>query len=155
MTDTPVPVGFLSVGEVARRAGVKVSTLHFYEAKGLIAASRSRGNQRRYSRDILRRIAIIRVARNLGISLEDIATFLMPIPAGKKPTAAQVRKMVADWRAALQTRIDGLTELRDQLDGCIGCGCLSMDDCPLRNPSDALAEKGDGAVLLRGNPGRE
>ncbi|CAH2602793.1 DNA-binding transcriptional dual regulator SoxR [Rhodovastum atsumiense] len=139
----------LSVGEVARRSGVAVSTLHFYEAKGLIAASRSGGNQRRYARDILRRIAIIRVAQRLGVSLTEIAGLLKPIPAGKTPTAADVREMVASWRTALQERIDGLTRLRDHLDGCIGCGCLSLEDCPLRNPSDRLGEEGRGPVLLQ------
>jgi MerR family redox-sensitive transcriptional activator SoxR len=139
----------LTVGEVARRSGVAVSALHFYEAKGLIAAMRSRGNQRRYSRDILRRLAIIQVARRLGFHLSEIAALLKPIPAGKHPTAADVREMTASWRKALQARIDGLTELRDHLDGCMGCGCLSHTDCPLRNPSDQLGRDGQGAVLLR------
>lgn len=138
----------LSVGEVARRSGVNISTLHFYEAKGLIASQRSGGNQRRYSRDILRRVAIIRVAQRLGVSLAEIAALLRPIPPGKNPSAADVRAMAANWKAALQARIDGLTELRDHLEGCIGCGCLSLDDCPLRNPDDTLATCGPGAVLL-------
>jgi len=138
----------LSVGEVARRSGVSVSTLHFYESKGLIAAMRSRGNQRRFSRDILRRIAIIRTAQNLGLSLAEIGALLRPIPPGKTPSAEVVRGMVADWRAALQARIDGLIRLRDHLDGCIGCGCLSLADCPLRNPDDRLGREGRGPVLL-------
>lgn len=138
----------LSVGEVARRSGVSVSTLHFYEVKGLIGALRTGGNQRRYSRDILRRIAIIRVAQRLGVSLAEIAALLRPIPPGRQPSAADVRAMAANWKAALQARIDGLTELRDHLEGCIGCGCLSLEDCPLRNPDDALAAKGAGPVLL-------
>lgn len=138
----------LSVGEVARRSGVAVSTLHFYEAKGLIAAGRSAGNQRRYARDVLRRVAIIRVAQRLGLPLAEIAELLKPIPAGKQPTAADVRTLVGIWRSALQARIDGLVQLRDQLDGCIGCGCLSMQDCPLRNPSDRLGTDGAGPVLL-------
>ena len=142
------PSSWLTVGEVANRAGVAVSTLHFYEAKGLIASLRTRGNQRRFSKDVLRRIAIIRTAQSLGISLEDICTFVKPIPAGKTPTAADVGEMIATWRAVLQKRIDGLVQLRDHLDGCIGCGCLSLDECPLRNPADALGEKGKGAVLL-------
>lgn len=143
------PPELLTVGEVARRSGVAISTLHFYETKGLIAAIRSRGNQRRFSRDILRRIAIIRVAQDLGFTLAEIAALLKPIPAGKRPTAADVRAMVAGWRRALQARIDGLTQLRDQLDGCIGCGCLSLRECPLRNPSDQLGVNNEGAVLLR------
>ncbi len=138
----------LTVGEVARRAGVAISTLHFYETKGLISSLRTRGNQRRYSRDILRRIAIIRTAQRLGISLEEICGFVTPIPAGKQPTAAQVQNMIATWRNVIQQRIDGLTQLRDHLDGCIGCGCLSLEDCPLRNPDDELGASGAGAVLL-------
>ncbi|MFG1178763.1 redox-sensitive transcriptional activator SoxR [Xanthobacter versatilis] len=141
----------MTVGEVAQRSGVAVSTLHFYEAKGLIAATRSRGNQRRFSRDILRRIAIIRVAQHLGMPLAEISALLKPIPAGKQPSAAAVRDMVAGWRVALQARIDGLTQLRNHLDGCIGCGCLSLEECPLRNPSDALSARGAGAVLLQSN----
>ncbi|MBY6240811.1 redox-sensitive transcriptional activator SoxR [Methylosinus sp. Sm6] len=141
----------LTVGEVAQRSGVPISTLHFYEAKGLIASIRSRGNQRRFSRDILRRIAIIRVAQRLGVPLAEIIDLLKPVPAGKQPTAAAVRELIANWRRALQARIDGLTRLRDHLDGCIGCGCLSLEDCPLRNPSDRLGADGQGAVLLDGD----
>ncbi|MFD2175882.1 redox-sensitive transcriptional activator SoxR [Rhodobacter lacus] len=139
----------LSVGQVAHRAGVTVATLHFYEKKGLIAALRSSGNQRRYARDVLRRIAIIRVAQDLGFSLAEIAALLRPFPPDKTPDVHEVRAMVAGWKAALQARIDGLTELRDTLDGCIGCGCLSKEICPLRNPSDTLATEGKGAVLLK------
>lgn len=149
MNDGVKPSLLLTVGEVAHRSGVAISTLHFYESKGLIAAIRSRGNQRRFSRDILRRIAIIRVAQSLGVPLAEITTLLKPIPAGKQPTAADVREMIANWRTALQARIDGLTQLRDHLDGCIGCGCLSLEECPLRNPSDQLGTTGQGAVLLR------
>jgi len=148
MTESYRPSSLLTVGEVADRAGVAISTLHFYESKGLISSIRTRGNQRRYSKDILRRIAIIRTAQGLGISLKEICGFVKPIPAGKKPTAAEVREMIATWRGVLQKRIDGLTQLRDHLDGCIGCGCLSLEECPLRNPSDALGEQGKGAVLL-------
>lgn len=151
MAKTSKPPPFLSVGEVSRRSGLAVSTLHFYESKGLISSLRTRGNQRRYSRDILRRLAIIRVAQGLGVSLAEITALLKPIPAGKQPSAAEVREMVAGWRQALQTRIDGLTRLRDHLDGCIGCGCLSLDECPLRNPSDRLGASGSGAVLLEGD----
>lgn len=140
---------FLTVGEVARRSGVAVSTVHFYEAKRLIAATRSGGNQRRFSRDVLRRVAIIRVAQGFGVSLAEIADLLKPIPPGKRPTAAQIRAMVGGWRAMLQARIDGLTLLRDRLDGCIGCGCLSQTECPLRNPLDRLGSEGRGPVLLQ------
>ncbi|KQT83855.1 redox-sensitive transcriptional activator SoxR [Aurantimonas sp. Leaf443] len=138
----------LSVGEVARRSGIPVSTLHFYEAKGLVRAMRSTGNQRRFSRDVLRRIAIIRVAQKLGFPLGEIAALLSSVPPGTTPTAAEVRAMAAQWRGAIQARIDGLTALRDHLDRCIGCGCLSQTDCPLRNPGDALGDRAAGPVLL-------
>lgn len=145
----------LTVGDVAQRSGVAITTLHFYEAKGLITAHRSSGNQRRYTRDILRRIAIIRVAQRLGLPLTEIAGLLQPIPEGRNPTAEDVQTMAANWRAALQERIDGLIRLRDHLDKCIGCGCLSLTECPLRNPSDELAASGSGPVLLQANPGEE
>lgn len=146
--NTKLPA-MLTVGEVASRSGVAVSAIHFYEAKGLISSLRTKGNQRRFSRDILRRIAIIRTAQRLGISLEEICGLVTPIPAGKQPSVAQVREMIATWRSAIQRRIDGLTQLRDHMDGCIGCGCLSLEDCPLRNPEDELRHNGTGAVLLK------
>lgn len=138
----------LSVGEVAARSGVAVSTLHFYEERGLISSERTAGNQRRYSRDILRRVAIIRVAQDLGFSLADITVLLQPIPSGRHASAADVSLMVQGWKEAIEARILGLSELRDKLEGCIGCGCLSKQECPLRNPADRLASKGPGAVLL-------
>lgn len=144
----PLPK-ILTVGQVAERAGVAISTLHFYEQKGLIAGLRSAGNQRRYPRDVLRRVAIIRVAQDLGFSLAEIAALLRPFPPDKTPDVREVRAMVAGWKAAIEARIAGLSELRDTLDGCIGCGCLSKDICPLRNPADQLASEGKGAVLLR------
>ena len=138
----------LSVGEVARRCGVAVSTIHFYEAKGLLAASRNAGNQRRYSREVLRRVAVIKIAQQAGIPLAEIREALSALPNGRTPNAEDWNKLASSWRAALQSRIDKLTQLRDDLEGCIGCGCLSVKDCPLRNPGDMLAEKGKGAVLL-------
>ena len=110
---------------------------------------RSRGNQRLFLRDILHRIATIRVAQRLGFSLSEISALLEPIPAGTNPSAAAVRNMIANWRTALQARIDGLMKLRENLDGCIGCGCLSLEDCQLRNPSDQLGIEGERAVLLQ------
>lgn len=138
----------LSVGEVAERSGVAVSTLHFYEAKGLIGSWRSRGNQRRYPREVLRRIAVIRVAQRLGIPLARIKEALGTLPAGRTPTAEDWARLSASWRAELDERIRTLTRLRDELDGCIGCGCLSMKACPLRNPWDVLSEQGPGPRLL-------
>ncbi|MDR0240629.1 MAG: redox-sensitive transcriptional activator SoxR [Burkholderia sp.] len=150
--DVQVP---LSVGEVARRSGVAVSSIHFYEAKGLIHGWRSDGNQRRYARDVLRRVAVIKVAQRAGIPLDTIKTALDELPSGKAPSAADWRRLSTGWRDLLNERIRKLTQLRDQMDGCIGCGCLSMKDCPLRNPGDALSGRGQGAVLLEDEPVRK
>jgi MerR family redox-sensitive transcriptional activator SoxR len=138
----------LSVGEVAKRSGVAVSTLHFYESKGLIRSSRSRGNQRRYPRDVLRRIAIIKVAQRAGIPLATILQALTTLPKDVAPTREDWRRLSTGWRIELDQRIRTLTQLRDRLDSCIGCGCLSTTVCPLRNPSDKLAKKGAGPRLL-------
>lgn len=138
----------LSVGEAAERSGVAVSTLHFYESKGLIRSSRSGGNQRRYARDVLRRIAIIKVAQQAGIPLATIKQALASLPLDGAPTRKDWRKLSTGWRMELNSRIQKLTELRDRLDDCIGCGCLSITACPLRNPSDQLAEQGAGPRLL-------
>jgi MerR family redox-sensitive transcriptional activator SoxR len=137
----------LSVGDVAKRSGLPVSTLHFYERKGLIAGWRSAGNQRRYPRGILRRIAIIRIAQRAGIPLAIIKAFLDRLPAGPV-TADDWRDLGEAWHLMLEERIASLMQLRDQLEGCIGCGCLSLQDCPLRNPQDVLAHEGPGAHLL-------
>ena len=138
----------LSVGEAAKRSGVAVSTLHFYEAKGLIRSTRSRGNQRRYPRGVLRRIATIKVAQRAGIPLATIAQALASLPEERAPTIEDWHRLSTAWRMELDGRIRQLTQLRDRLDDCIGCGCLSMTTCPLRNPSDELAEKGAGPRLL-------
>lgn len=138
----------LSVGEVARRSGIAVSTLHFYEAKGLICSWRTEGNQRRFSRDVLRRVAFIRVATRVGIALADIAQALDGLPAGKPPSREDWARLSRRWRAELDARIAQLTRLRDTLDDCIGCGCLSIDRCRLRNPYDKLAAKGAGPRRL-------
>ena len=138
----------LTVGEVAARSGVAVSTLHFYESKGLIKSWRNRGNQRRYAREVLRRVAVIKVAQRTGIPLAAIREALRALPGERTPTSEDWKKLSAAWRADLNERIDRLTRLRDQLDGCIGCGCLSLGVCPLRNPSDRLAKQGPGPRLL-------
>ena len=138
----------LTVGQVAERAGVAVSTLHFYEAEGLISSWRNSGNQRRYAREVLRRVAVIKVAQRTGIPLKEIRGALATLPANRTPTSADWKKLSARWRTHLNERIERLTRLRDQLDGCIGCGCLSIESCPLRNPGDCLARKGPGARLL-------
>lgn len=136
----------LSVGELARRSGVAVSALRFYEAKGLIGSARSAGNQRRYPRETLRRVAVIKVAQRVGIPLAEIAAAFERLPTGRPLTAADWAALSALWREDLDQRIAKLQLLRDQLDGCIGCGCLSLGECPLRNPGDQMAQQGPGAV---------
>ena len=138
----------LTVGEVAARSGVAVSAIHFYEVKGLISSWRNRGNQRRYPREALRRVSIIKVAQRLGIPLASIKTALDTLPRGRTPTAQDWKKLSARWHADLDERISKMTKLRDQLTGCIGCGCLSMKECPLRNPFDELAQRGPGPQLI-------
>jgi MerR family redox-sensitive transcriptional activator SoxR len=138
----------LTVGEVARRSGVAVSALHFYETKGLIHSVRSAGQQRRYGRDVLRRVAVIKVAQRIGISLASISEAFASLPEGRTPTAGDWARMSSLWRKELDERIVQLTRLRDQLDGCIGCGCLSIEACRLRNPLDELSEQGSGPQLL-------
>ena len=138
----------LTVGEIAKRSGVSVSTLHFYESKGLIASSRNESNHRRYSAIMLRYIAIIKVAQRTGISLESIRAAFSQYPAGSKLTSAQWKVMSAQWKKDLDDRIQRLTRLRNELDNCIGCGCLSLKECPLRNPDDVLGETGSGPRIL-------
>ena len=137
-----------SVGKVAGRCGVKVSTLHFYEAKGLISSWRNEGNQRRYQKDVLRRISVIKAAQKVGISLEDIKTALASLPENRTPGTRDWEVLARQWRKDLDTRIAYLEKLRDSLTGCIGCGCLSMKNCPIYNADDKLAQEGPGAVLL-------
>lgn len=138
----------LTPGEVARRSGLAVSALHFYENKGLIHSYRSNGNQRRYSRDVLRRVAVIKVAQRVGIPLAEIGRALADLPDGRTPNAQDWKHLSARWRRELDQRIQSLTQLRDELDGCIGCGCLSINACRLRNPLDELSEDGPGPRLL-------
>lgn len=134
----------LTVGEVAARSGVAVTALHFYESKGLIKSQRNAGNQRRYGREVLRRVALIKVAQRLGISLAQIGDALQMLPDDRAPTAADWKTLSERWRRELDERIEQLLLLRDRLDGCIGCGCLSMEACPLRNHGDVLGEQGPG-----------
>lgn len=139
---------FLTVGEIAARSGVAVSALHFYEAQGLIRSIRSAGNQRRFPRGVLRRIAVIKVAQRTGIPLAAIKAALDALPANRPLSATDWKNLSRRWRADLDARIQTLTALRDQLGDCIGCGCLSMQACPLRNPADQLAGQGPGPRLL-------
>jgi MerR family transcriptional regulator, redox-sensitive transcriptional activator SoxR len=138
----------LSAGEVAARSAVAVSTIHFYEAKGLIRGWRTSGNQRRYGRDVLRRVAVIKVAQRLGLPLATIQKAMDSLPGGRTPTASDWRRLSAEWRADLERRISKLRKLSRELDGCIGCGCLSLKICRLRNSWDHLADEGAGPRLL-------
>jgi MerR family redox-sensitive transcriptional activator SoxR len=149
----PEPSHTLTVGQVAQRSGVAVSALHFYEAKGLISSTRTSGNQRRYSRDVLRRVAFIRFAQRVGVPLAEIRAALASLPEQRTPTRADWARLSAEWRARLDARIVALQRLRDNLADCIGCGCLSLDRCALANPHDVLAASGPGPRrLLAGLP---
>jgi len=145
MTGTHVE---LTPGQVADRAGVAVSALHFYEREGLIESRRTSGNQRRYHREVLRRVAFIRVSQGLGISLARIREALATLPDDRVPTKADWARLSRGWRADLDERIDHLQRLRDDLDGCIGCGCLSLKSCALYNADDSLATQGPGPQRL-------
>jgi MerR family redox-sensitive transcriptional activator SoxR len=140
----------LSVGEAAKRAGVAVSALHFYERKGLIRSLRTAGNQRRYASDVLRRIAVIRVAQRVGIPLEAVRQAFAALPDERTPTREEWSRMSAAWREELDERISQLVNLKDRLADCIGCGCLSLTACALANPGDSLA--GDGGGPRRWSP---
>ncbi len=137
----------LSVGQVATRSGVAVSAIHFYERKGLITSTRNSGNQRRYNSDVLRRIAVIKIAQQVGLPLEEIKQAMSLLPLSKAPSKDEWEMMSAQWRQALEERIENLQKLHSQLDHCIGCGCLSMKSCQLYNPDDQFAEQSKGAAL--------
>ena len=137
-----------AVGQLSARSGVAVSAIHFYESKGFLSSWRNGANQRRFPREALRRLSIIKVAQRLGLPLASIKTALDSLPKGRTPTESDWRKLSSRWRDDLEHRITTLTRLRDQLTGCIGCGCLSLKTCPLRNPGDELAAEGQGPRLL-------
>jgi MerR family redox-sensitive transcriptional activator SoxR len=141
----------LTIGELSARSGVAASALRYYETMGLIRAGRTGGNQRRYERGELRRVAFVRIAQQVGISLEEIRTALDELPAGRTPTKADWSRLSARWRRKLDARIALLEGLRDKLSGCIGCGCLSLKRCQLYNPGDRLASTGTGARVLLGS----
>ncbi|NNG34459.1 redox-sensitive transcriptional activator SoxR [Nakamurella aerolata] len=132
----------LTVGEVARRSGFAPSALRYYEAEGLIDAGRTSGGQRRYRRDVLRRLAFIRAARNVGLSLDEIAQELARLPSGRAPTAGDWVRISRDWQRRLNDQIAAIEALRDRLASCIGCGCLSLRSCTLNNPDDVLGADG-------------
>lgn len=138
----------LTIGEVVARSGFPHSALRFYEREGLVTATRTSGGQRRYERSILRRLAFVRAARTLGVPLEEVRDALDRLPGGRTPTAADWARVSKAWRARLDEQIDALVALRDGLDSCIGCGCLSLARCGLYNPDDRIGEHGPGARLL-------
>jgi MerR family transcriptional regulator, redox-sensitive transcriptional activator SoxR len=138
----------LTPGEMSHRSGVAVSALHFYEREGLIASRRTQGNQRRYARETLRRVAFIRMSQRLGIPLARVREALATLPTDRVPTSRDWARLSAGWRADLDERIVHLQRLRDNLAGCIGCGCLSLKTCTLTNPGDVLARRGPGAANL-------
>ncbi|MCH0539499.1 redox-sensitive transcriptional activator SoxR [Streptomyces sp. MUM 203J] len=148
MPQIPEKIQELTVGQLSARSGAAVSALHFYETKGLISSRRTSGNQRRYSRDTLRRVAFIRAAQRVGIPLATIREALAELPEGRTPTRADWARMSQLWRAELDARIEQLAKLRDTLTDCIGCGCLSMKNCVLSNPDDIFGQRVVGSRLL-------
>ncbi len=145
----PQPGPMLTIGELAARAGVSTSALRFYDAQGLITARRTSGNQRRYERAVLRRVAFVRSAQQVGLTLEEIKQALATLPSERTPTKADWERLSRQWRARLDERIRELEALRDRLASCIGCGCLSLQRCALSNPADIVSARGPGAVYLR------
>ncbi|MGI9000310.1 MAG: redox-sensitive transcriptional activator SoxR [Pseudonocardia sp.] len=138
----------LTIGELARRSGFSPSALRYYEREGLLRASRTSGGQRRYERSVLRRLAFIRAARTIGVGLEEVRHILDTLPEARTPTRADWSRLSRSWRGRLDEQIQALVALRDGLDSCIGCGCLSLQRCRLSNPEDQVAEHGPGARLL-------
>lgn len=141
--------GLLTIGETAQRAGTTVPTLRYYEQRQLIESVRTSGNQRRYPRHVLRRLAFIAAAQRVGLELQEIADLLGTLPHDRAPTRADWTRLARPWRQQVQARIEGLQALQDTLDGCLGCGCLSLTRCKLYNPDDEAALEGAGSRWLR------
>ena len=141
----------LTIGDVARRTGIATSALRFYEQKALIESLRTPGNQRRYARDVIRRVSFIRAAQRVGLTLEEIRAMLDDLPAGRAPNREDWQELARRWRPWLEERIAALERLRDQLSSCIGCGCLSLDRCALYNSGDAAGSLGPGPRFLLGD----
>ncbi|MFZ5618054.1 MAG: redox-sensitive transcriptional activator SoxR [Pseudomonadota bacterium] len=146
-----MPDPMVPIGELAKRAGVAASALRFYESKGLIASARSAGGRRHYPRSEMRRVAFIRAAQAVGLSLDDIKSALASLPDKRTPTKVDWERLSKSWRPLLDEKIAAMTRLRDTLDNCIGCGCLSLKACALYNPGDAARAKGPGARYLIGD----
>jgi MerR family redox-sensitive transcriptional activator SoxR len=138
----------LTVGEIARRSGFAESAVRYYERLGLLTATRTAGGQRRFERSMLRRLAFIRAARNVGLSLDDVGQALDTLPPGRAPTRADWTRLSRGWRQRLDDQIGALIALRDGLDSCIGCGCLSLQRCAISNPGDTARSGGPGAAYL-------
>jgi len=138
----------LTIGQLAERAGVATSAIRFYESRGLIRSVRTTGNQRRFEQATLRRIAFIRTAQRVGLSLDEVTAALATLPENRTPTKADWSRLSRAWRPRIDEQIERLERLRDKLDGCIGCGCLSLRTCALNNPDDEVAPRGPGAVFL-------
>ncbi|MEU8839428.1 redox-sensitive transcriptional activator SoxR [Streptomyces roseus] len=147
MPQIPEKVHELTVGQLSARSGAAVSALHFYETKGLISSRRTTGNQRRYSRDALRRVAFVRAAQRVGIPLAAIREALAQLPEERTPNREDWARLSEAWRTELDRRITQLARLRDHLTDCIGCGCLSLKNCALSNPDDAFGEQLTGSRL--------
>ena len=145
----------LTVGEIARRSGFAESAVRYYEGLGLLVATRTSGGQRRFERGTLRRLAFIRAARNIGLSLDEVAAALASLPAKRTPTRSDWAKLSRGWQRRLDDQIEALKALRDGLDSCIGCGCLSLDRCAISNPADSARADGPGAVYLPGRLRRD
>jgi MerR family redox-sensitive transcriptional activator SoxR len=143
------PQDLLTIGELAARSGLSTSALRFYDSQGLITASRTAGNQRRYQRSVLRRVSFVRSAQRVGLTLDEIKQALATLPEERTPTRADWERLSRQWRERLDERIRELEALRDKLASCIGCGCLSLDRCALSNPADVAALQGPGAAFLR------
>nr|WP_241249084.1 redox-sensitive transcriptional activator SoxR [Agrococcus sp. KRD186] len=143
----------LTIGQLADRSGVATSALRYYEERKLIRSHRTTGNQRRYAQATLRRVAFIRAAQNVGLSLDEIGAALASLPEGRTPTKRDWHQLSREWRPRLDEQVERLVRLRDKLDGCIGCGCLSLKACALYNPDDELRAEGTGGVLLE--PGHD
>ncbi|MFD5521576.1 redox-sensitive transcriptional activator SoxR [Streptomyces sp. NPDC127066] len=148
MPQIPETVHELTVGQLSARSGAAVSALHFYESKGLISSRRTSGNQRRYHRDALRRVAFVRAAQRVGIPLATIREALAELPEERTPTREDWARLSRAWRSELDERIKQLDRLRDHLTDCIGCGCLSLETCVLSNPDDVLGERRAGSRLM-------
>src|SRR4051795_721479 len=138
----------ITIGQLAERSGVATSAIRFYESRGLITSERTTGNQRRYRLSTLRRVAFIKTAQRVGLTLEEIGEALATLPDGRTPTKSDWHRLSKDWRPRLDDQIERIERLRDRLDSCIGCGCLSLRTCALSNPGDEAAAWGPGAVFL-------